>query len=111
MRRTTYADILEEKVQNERCLTLLKMIIAQGLIDANAKTKNKIRKKGKKGNKKFFKEDNRWFSRICELTDIDKDYILEIYEKINKWKNRKSCLYDTMQSKEMLEIIEKFKKK
>ena len=111
MRKTTYTDILQEKEQSERCLTLLKMIIAQGLIDANAKTKNKIRKKGKKVIKKFFKEDNRWFSRICELIDTDKHHILKIYKKINRWKKRKSCLSDTMNSKEMLKILNNRTKK
>lgn len=110
MRKTTYTDILEEIEQNERCLKLLKMIIFQGLIDANAKTKNKIRKKGKKAIKKFFKEDNKWFSRICELTDIDKHRILKIYKKINQWEKRKSNLYDTIHSKEMLKVVGNYKK-
>ena len=111
MRKTTYTDILQEKEQNERRKKLLMMILFQGLIDANAKTKNKIRKKGKKANEKFFKEDNRWFSRICELIDADKHHILKIYNKISRWKKRKSCLYDTIHSKEMSKIINNRTKK
>lgn len=83
------------------------MIIAQGLIDVNAKTKNKIRKYGKQSSVRWFKKNNKDFLLICKLADVDPNYILKLYKNIVSNKKRKHCLKDTLITKQLTKIIDK----
>lgn len=82
------------------------MIIVQGLIDVNAKTKNKIRKKGKLKAKKWFKKKNKAFLTICKLAKVDPNYILTIYNRIKSNEDRKSCLIDTLKTDKLSRILD-----
>ncbi len=101
-----HSDVLADLEQNKRCLNLIRMIIVQGLIDVNAKTKNKIRKEGKQQARDWFKKDNKYFLKICKLADVNPSYILKIYNQIRYNKNRKSCLADTLNMEKLTKLLD-----
>lgn len=85
--------------QSKKLIHLFRMIVLQGLMDVNSKTKNKIKKEGKEYASTFFDLRNEYFVNVCKVGGLKPAGVMKIYRLLLKGKINEPALFNVIRNR------------